>query len=128
MIWGRALSILIVGIAAYMILSVRLSVSTPGQFAVAPAEWWVLVRVEPHEDDRWLEVIADGAEYRSSGRELAGADAPRIHQIWFSSLSQGCYRFRAEIRNGVRGKVLAHAWAPWPLTVIGPDPGGDTCE
>lgn len=107
----------------------RLRVETPGRFATEPAEWWVRVWVEPHEDDRNLRIITDGTEYQSTDVTLEGARAPRVHQVWVTPLGAGCYAFIAEVRTvGPEGPVVARAEAPWPLTVVGPGVDATTCE
>jgi hypothetical protein len=51
----------------------RLVVQTPGIFAFAPSDWWVRVKIQPHADDRWLEIEVDGdAFYRRSDIQLEG--------------------------------------------------------
>lgn len=131
----RACTLIILLGAAWLGLSAlanepRLSVAMHGRYAYEPADWSIIVRVQPQPEDRWLEAIADGtAHYRSSGYELAGENAPRIHQLFFSALAAGCYVFRVEIRRrGPDGPVVARAVAPSELSVFGFGVDGDPCS
>lgn len=124
----RSLPLVCVIAALYFLLWARLAVTTPGRFASEPAEWWVVVRMEPDPDDRWLDVIADGPLYRAQGFQLEGARSPRIRQIWFKGLTAGCYDFIAEVRRVDQdGPIVARAVAPWPLSVSGAGLDGDPC-
>jgi hypothetical protein len=106
----------------------RLTVTTHGRIAFAPADWWVRVRVEPHPDNRWLDIVADGdGQYRHSGFPLEGEQAPKIHQIWLKALPEGCYEFTATLRaTGEFGKVLVKAKGQ-KLGVRGFTVEGDPC-
>lgn len=126
------LSLIVIG---WLLLAVanepRLRVQSPGRFAHEPADWWVRVWVQPATDDRWIEIAADGTSlYRSIGYGLAGAKAPRVHQVWFRDLPGGCFELTAEIRTAPapEGKRLAQARADWPLSVLGVGTDGDPCQ
>ena len=98
----------------------RISIQTPGRFAFAPADWWVRVKVEPHAENRWLEVSVDGpSHYRATGFDLEGDKAPKIHQWWIKALPPGCYTFTAILRaTGEHGRILARATGQ-KLAVVG---------
>jgi hypothetical protein len=106
----------------------RLVVQTPGIFAFAPSDWWVRVKIQPHADDRWLEIEVDGdAFYRRSDIQLEGESSPRIYQVWFRKLPAGCYQITATVRaTGERGRVLARANGR-RLSVRGFADEGDPC-
>lgn len=106
----------------------RLTVTTYGRIAFAPADWWVKVRVEPHKDNRWLTIEADGDQfYRRTDFELEGEHAPKLHQLWFKGIPEGCYQFIATLRaTGEHGKVLARATGH-KLSVRGFTVEGDPC-
>lgn len=126
-IW--TLTLLAIGWCTLLAANDRLRVETPGRFAAEPAEWWLRVWLTPDPDDRWIEAIADGPLYRSMGYTLAGAKAPRVHQLWLRGLPAGCYELRAEIRTvGQDGPIVARAVAPWPLTVLGPGVDATACD
>lgn len=66
--------------------------------AMAPASVRLTIRVEPNADNRWLAVDVTGANYqRSSGRELAGADAARLYQFLYEGLPTGTYAIAATV-------------------------------
>lgn len=129
MTWLRACPLIVILGAVYVLLSARVAVSTPGRFGTAPQDWWVLVRMEPQKEDRWLDVIADGDQmYQQRGFTLTGDGSPRLRQVWFKGLASGCYAFVAQVRTvGPDGPIVARAEAPWPLSVSGPGTSGDVC-
>ena len=106
----------------------RLTVTTRGTIAFAGTDWWVRVRVEPHAENRWLEIVADGdGQYRSSSYQLEGESAPKIHTLWIKQLKEGCYEFVATLRaTGEHGRVLARAQGR-RLSVRGVMLEGDPC-
>ena len=56
----------------------------------------VTVRIVPDEDNRFLTIQADSADYyRSSRIQLSGDEAPLIHTMMLRSLPSGVYEVRA---------------------------------
>ena len=107
----------------------RLRVDMRGRYAPEPVTWSVLVHLEPAAEDRWLDVIADGAIYRSIGFALAGVRSFRVKEVQFRELPAGCYDFIAEVRQRDQdGPIVARAVSPWRLTVLGPLVDVMACE
>jgi hypothetical protein len=106
----------------------RLTVTTPGTISLTGRDWWVRVRVEPHTENRWLTIEADGDQFfRRSDFQLEGEDAPIIHHLWFKQLPAGCYDFTATLRaTGEAGRILARAQGR-RLSVRGIMMEGDPC-
>lgn len=106
----------------------RVSLRSPGGIATAPADWWVLITIDPKPENRVLVIEADGepGEYRRSDVELDGERAPRLRQVWFKRITTGCYYFSAEV-YGSGGRLLGRATTP-PLHVVGHGSDGDPCE
>ena len=85
----------------------------------APASLIIRTRLEPHVNNRAMEVIAESADfYRSSAIELAGDRAPRTLTFEFRDLPPGEYEVTAAIigtddrrRALVRGRVSVIAGA-----------------
>jgi hypothetical protein len=77
----------------------------------APANLVIRTRVEPDDDNRAIEVVADSGEfYRSSTIPLEGDGAPKTTSFEFRSLPAGEYDVTAAV-IGIDGqrKALAHA-------------------
>ncbi|HWO90609.1 MAG TPA: hypothetical protein VNP53_01450, partial [Methylomirabilota bacterium] len=64
----------------------------------APANLVIRARLEPHVNNRAMEVIAESADfYRSSAIELAGDRAPRTVTFEFRGLPPGEYEVTAAV-------------------------------
>src|SRR6267142_546571 len=64
----------------------------------APANLIIRTRLEPHVNNRAMEVIAESADfYRSSAMELAGDRAPRTLTFEFRGLPPGEYEVTAAV-------------------------------
>jgi hypothetical protein len=64
----------------------------------APANLVIRARLEPHVNNRAMEVIAESADfYRSSAIELAGDRAPRTITFEFRGLPPGEYEVTAAV-------------------------------
>jgi len=64
----------------------------------APANLVIRTRLEPHVNNRAMEVIAESADfYRSSAIELAGDRAPRTLTFEFRGLPPGEYEVTAAV-------------------------------
>lgn len=102
----------------------RVAIRNPGRLGSAPADWWIVVTVDPQPEHRWLVVEVDGqpGEYRRSDIALEGEKAARIRQLWFKALPAGCYWFRASVSEA--SKVLASV-SSGPVSIIGLD--GNLC-
>lgn len=86
-----------------------LSVKVYPRFSNAPATVRITIRIEPHKDNRWLELVADcpAGPYRSTAYELEGAEAPTMHQIEWRDMPS-CevnYEVRAVVTKS-NGKTL----------------------
>jgi hypothetical protein len=67
----------------------------------------VLTSIEPNEDNRTVEIIAESDQfYRSSEVPLEGGLAPKTTYVRFRSLPVGSYTIRAIVR-GSTGRELA---------------------
>lgn len=87
------------------VLKVRLSPAA----AAAPATVLVQISVEPHADNRSLEVVVDSDHYyRSSQVSLDGDDARRTHAFEFRNLPSGSYEVSAVLLT-LGGKPRASA-------------------
>ena len=79
-------------------------------FSYAPANLVIQTSVEPADDNRAMEVIADsGGFYRSSTIALEGDRAPRTSRFEFRSLPPGEYEITATVigANG-QHRAIAH--------------------
>ena len=88
-------------------LSIRVSPAV----SFSPANLVIRTSVEPHADNRAMEVIADSPEfYRSSTIALEGDRAPKTMMVEFRSLPPGDYEVTAML-IGVDGRrrAIAHA-------------------
>src|SRR5947208_2820342 len=71
----------------------------------------VRVWIEPEAANRGFDVSVAGEHfYRSSAEQLAGADAPRVHDVWWDPTFVPCgrYEIAAATFNSV-GRVLHEA-------------------
>ncbi len=76
-------------------------------FAQAPAIVRIEVLVEPDEENRALEIVADSGDYfRSSSIPLEGVRAARFHAVEYRSMPAGRYFIDVELR-GRSGAVQA---------------------
>lgn len=104
--------------------AVRLGIHSPGTIARAPTDWWIVITVDPQPEDRLLivEAVGQPGEYRRSDYEVPGARGPRIRQVWYQHLPEGCYTFYASLYG--QRRMLASAKSS-RLSVVGFD--GDSC-
>ena len=89
---------------------------TPFQ-SFAPATMRIRARIEPSPANRTLTIVADGsAFYRSSEVPLAGEDAPKTIELFFSNLPGGEYDVYAYLTDsmGQRRAIVHH-----PARVLG---------
>src|SRR5687767_3464177 len=71
----------------------RLRAQVHPSFAQAPALVRIQAMVEPADDNRALEIVADsGGYYRSSMIELSGATAARTYIVEFRGVPEGVYQ------------------------------------
>jgi hypothetical protein len=78
----------------------RLRAQVSPSFAVAPALLKIQATVEPADDNRALEVVADsGSYYRSTQIELSGAGAARAYTIEFRAVPEGVYEVQVVLRD-----------------------------
>ena len=95
----------------------RLSLRVSPTVAMAPATLRVRTTVEPKDENRSIQIIAESEEfYRSSEVPLEGDRAPRTNLLEFRGLPAGAYQVRA-ILKGVSGKELASTNAH--LNIVG---------
>jgi len=122
------MSAFVVAIVLLALVESRVAVNTNVRYHPAPATVYVTVRIDPRDEDRWLDVAAEGTTHRqATGRQLEGAGSARIRQIRFNELPAGCYEFVAEIRQRDEdGPVVARAVSA-PLSVYGVEIEGDPC-
>ena len=84
-----------------------LSIRVSPAFSFAPANIVIRTSAEPDTENRWMEVIADSAEfYRSSTITIEGDRAPRTMTIEFRSVPPGDYEITA-VLIGVDGQRRA---------------------
>jgi hypothetical protein len=76
----------------------RMAVSPAQSFA--PSTLRVRVRIEPHDQNRRLTVIADSADfYRSSEVQLDGEQAPKTIAIEFRGVPSGNYQVFSVVQD-----------------------------
>jgi hypothetical protein len=91
-----------------------------GYYFAAPATVPITVAVEPSAKNRLLVVEVDSDDYfRSSGVELDGDKAKRLHSVEFKSLPAGEYTLRAQVLS--KTDVLATATGGLVVTGITPE-------
>jgi hypothetical protein len=74
----------------------RMAVSPEKSFA--PSTLRVRVRLEPHDQNRRLAVIADSADfYRSSEVQLDGEQAPKTITVEFRGVPSGSYQVSSAV-------------------------------
>ena len=90
----------------------RVSLRVSPTVAMAPASLRVRATVEPADENRSIQIIAESDEfYRSSEVSLDGGRAARTNLFEFRGLPAGAYQVRA-ILKGVSGKELASTNTP----------------
>jgi hypothetical protein len=84
-----------------------LSIRVTPAFAFAPATLVIRTSVEPHAENRSMEVVADsGSFYRSSAVQLEGDQSPRTTTFQFRSLPPGEYQVTVSVM-GADGRPRA---------------------
>ena len=97
----------------------RLQMDVTPTLAYADARLWVTTRIEPADEHREIEVIAESETfYRSSAITLDGARAPRRNVFEFSGMPAGDYDIRAVLK-GQDGSELAVSEAKLTLFETG---------
>ncbi len=75
-----------------------LAVKASPAISFAPANLIIRTSVDPHADNRSMEVVAESGDfYRSSTVPLAGDQAPKTAQFYFRSLPPGEYEISATV-------------------------------
>jgi hypothetical protein len=78
----------------------RLRIDVRPRFAMAPGSFRVRAIVAPAENNRALEVVADGDHYyRSSTIELDGANAATVTEMFMRNLPRGTYQMRVTLTD-----------------------------
>jgi hypothetical protein len=76
----------------------RLTMTASPAVSFAPTNLIVRAVVEADPENRWMEIIADSADfYRASSIQLEGEKAPRTIMFEFRSLPPGTYHVRAVV-------------------------------
>ena len=84
----------------------RIAVRVSPRLAFAPADLTVRAILEPHPDNRVMEIVAESEDfYRSSEIPLEGELAAKTTFVRFQGLPSGQYAIRVAIR-GPRGQRL----------------------
>jgi hypothetical protein len=97
---ATAVLIAMVGAATATAKEAPLRASVSPSFATAPASLRVRAMVEPADDNRALDIVADsGGYFRSSRIELSGAEAARTHTIEFRAMPEGAYQVLVILRG-----------------------------
>lgn len=87
----------------------RIAIRVDPRYAFAPANLLVRTTVSRRDEHRWLEVVAESANFfRSSEVPLEGASAPRVSYFQFRGIPPGEY-FVIAIVRGVNGDELARS-------------------
>lgn len=103
------LAALLIASATPLAASEPLTLRLSQPAATAPATVFVQVSVEPHADNRALEVVVDSDQYyRGSKVSLDGDEERRTHTFEFRNLPGGSYGIRA-VLMGSTGKAKAFA-------------------
>lgn len=93
------------GVRAREPLVVRVS----PMIAQPPAFITVRADVEVHDDNRSLEISAEGDDFFTSSRiPLEGSKAPRFSEVYFENIPAGAYRVKAVLfgSQGERATVI----------------------
>jgi hypothetical protein len=113
------MSVLLVGAAAPPVIgNDRLRIAVTPAFSHAPSSLRVRVKVDPHPDNRLLQIVADSEHFsRSSDIQLDGDESPITFQREMRDVPGGVYDVKAVLvdRSG-KERASVHATA----TVIGP--------
>src|SRR5579862_2185483 len=81
----------------------RLTLTVSPTVSLSPADIEIETRVQPHSDNRLLEVVAESTDFfRSSELPLNGESAPRITSIKFHGLPAGDYFVTATLKAANR--------------------------
>jgi hypothetical protein len=84
------------------------SVDVMPRIGMPGTELRVVVRIDPCQDDRALELTVDGLTYFArTDRQLDGADAPRTYTFTWMSLPTGDYTITTTLRRTGGHDVLA---------------------
>jgi hypothetical protein len=74
------------------------SIRVTPQFCVEGSNVRIVVRIEPHDENRLLKIEADSANFfRSSSIQLSGARAPLEHLLLLREVPSGTYEVRATV-------------------------------
>jgi hypothetical protein len=77
--------------------------------ASAPAAVRVEVLIEPAEDNRALEIVADSGDYyRSSTIALEGARSARFHAVLYRGIPAGVYEIRVVLVDAAGAARAVH--------------------
>ena len=126
--WFRNATLLLLVAFLWLALSAlaspRIEIRSPGRYGPAPSDWWITIRLDPHPEDRWLiiEVTGEPGEYRRSDVALEGEKAAKSRQVWFKSLSAGCYWFVATVADHSQALAVDRLG---PVSIVGLE--GDLC-
>ena len=86
--WG----FLLIALASPLGAGESLAIKVSPAMALAPATLFVRASIEPHADNRSVEVVVDSEEfYRSSQIQLEGENAPRMTIFELRNLPRGRY-------------------------------------
>jgi hypothetical protein len=91
--------------------------------ALPPAYVTVRADVEAHDDNRSLEVTAEGDDFRASSQvPIEGSKGPRFSEIYFDNLSAGTYTVTAVLNGstGQRARVTRSVFVGSPPAVPQP--------
>ena len=87
-----------------------LSLSVRPRVCLSPCAILAKARIEPHENNRWLTLVADAPHFRrSSTVHLEGEHAARTHSMMFKNLRDGPSRVQVRLeRTGGRSLLREH--------------------
>ena len=67
-------------------------------FCLAPCDVRVIVRVDPHPDNRWWILQIDGPMIQGSMHQMEGEATPATQEaVWYRSLPEGDYQVTAVV-------------------------------
>ena len=69
---------------SWLVFVLPLTISVYGRIVPKGGDVRVTCRVQPHPDNRWLDMGV--TNYRVSGRQLDGASAPITYEAWFTRI------------------------------------------